>query len=217
MKTAFLATALVLASAALSVKADAQRTSDTYYACYAPPSGVVYRIRSPGAPAGCVEADHIEFSWTSSSVGAGKQPSGGNSSQGGGGAPTVPAGAVMFFDLAACPAGWTVLDAARGRAIVGLPDGGMLQGVVGTALTDRESRPHSHAIDASHATTAAGGAHTHSIEAVSVVSALAGDHNHMGHQVVRGHLARWSGSAARGLEQRHEQRWRRSVSDQHEQ
>src|SRR3954464_4966688 len=36
----------------------------------------------------------------------------------------APAGAVMYFDLASCPAGWTSYDAAGGRYLVGLPAGG---------------------------------------------------------------------------------------------
>jgi hypothetical protein len=36
----------------------------------------------------------------------------------------VPSGAVMAFDLAACPAGWTPMAAAAGRAIIGVNGGG---------------------------------------------------------------------------------------------
>jgi hypothetical protein len=60
---------------------------------------------------------------------------------------TAPAGAVMFFDLPSCPAGWTEFTQARGRYVVGLPAGGTLRGTSGTALSDQESRPvgqHSH-------------------------------------------------------------------------
>jgi hypothetical protein len=62
---------------------------------------------------------------------------------------TAPAGAVMFFNLAACPTGWTELTTARGRYIVGRPSAGTLGATVGTALTDLENRPtgrHSHPI-----------------------------------------------------------------------
>jgi hypothetical protein len=60
-----------------------------------------------------------------------------------------PAGAVSFFNLAACPAGWTELAAARGRYIVGVPTGGTLAGTAGTALSNEENRPvgqHSHGV-----------------------------------------------------------------------
>jgi hypothetical protein len=62
---------------------------------------------------------------------------------------SAPAGAVSFFNLPACPSGWTELTAARGRYIVGLPVGGTLAGTAGTALTDLESRAvgqHTHGV-----------------------------------------------------------------------
>ncbi|MBS0590941.1 MAG: hypothetical protein JSR65_09935 [Proteobacteria bacterium] len=62
----------------------------------------------------------------------------------------TPAGAVMYFNLAACPQGWAELVAARGRYLVGLPAGGTLAQAVGTAMTDGENRPvgqHAHTIN----------------------------------------------------------------------
>ncbi len=62
----------------------------------------------------------------------------------------IPSGAVMFFNLSACPSGWTELTSARGRYIVGLPAGGTLAATVGTALSNQENRPvgqHSHTIN----------------------------------------------------------------------
>ncbi len=62
----------------------------------------------------------------------------------------VPAGAVMFFSLATCPAGWSPLADAEGRYLVGLNAGGTLAGMGGTALGDLEDRPvgrHSHTIN----------------------------------------------------------------------
>jgi hypothetical protein len=61
----------------------------------------------------------------------------------------VPPGAVMFFNLAACPSGWTELVAARGRYVVGVPSGGTLAGTVGTALSNQENRAvgqHGHTV-----------------------------------------------------------------------
>src|SRR4051812_28506459 len=61
----------------------------------------------------------------------------------------APAGAVMSFDLASCPAGWTSYDAAGGRYLVGLPAGGTAGAAVGTALSDQENRPtgqHTHGV-----------------------------------------------------------------------
>lgn len=47
----------------------------------------------------------------------------------------VPRGALMFFNLPACPSGWTELTNARGRVILGLPSGGGLGAMQGTALS----------------------------------------------------------------------------------
>ena len=69
----------------------------------------------------------------------------------------VPAGAVMFFNLGACPAGWMVLPGAQGRYLVGLTPGGTPGTQVGTALRDREERTvsqHTHAVtDPGHSHT----------------------------------------------------------------
>jgi hypothetical protein len=59
----------------------------------------------------------------------------------------APAGAVMFFATATCPAGWTEYAPAQGRYVVGLQPGGTLEKTDGTALTDGEDRPvgkHAH-------------------------------------------------------------------------
>ena len=61
----------------------------------------------------------------------------------------IPAGMVSFFNLAACPTGWTALAAAQGRYLVGLTTGGTLAGTAGNALSDSESRAagvHSHSV-----------------------------------------------------------------------
>jgi hypothetical protein len=60
----------------------------------------------------------------------------------------IPTGAVMHFNLATCPTGWSELIAARGRYVLGLTDGGTLLGTKGTALTNLEDRAvglHTHA------------------------------------------------------------------------
>jgi hypothetical protein len=71
----------------------------------------------------------------------------------------APAGAVMHFDLPACPAGWTEYGAGRGRYLVGLPSGGTAGAAVGTALADQEDRPvgqHTHGVtDPGHSHTVA--------------------------------------------------------------
>lgn len=67
----------------------------------------------------------------------------------------VPAGAVMAFDLDACPAGWTALASAKGRAIVGTTTGlarGALVGNDSLALSTAQIPAHSHKItDPGHA------------------------------------------------------------------
>lgn len=72
----------------------------------------------------------------------------------------VPAGAVMPFDLAACPPGWTALEAAAGRAIVGVSDGLKLGDQVGNdsvTLTESQMPAHTHGInDPEHAHPAPG-------------------------------------------------------------
>lgn len=59
-----------------------------------------------------------------------------------------PAGAVMFFNLAACPSGWTELVAAQGRTIVARPAAGTTGGTVGAPLTNLENRAHAHPVGA---------------------------------------------------------------------
>ena len=63
---------------------------------------------------------------------------------------TSPAGAVMYFDLASCPTGWSDFDAGRGRYLVGVPAGGTPGATVGTALSNQENRPtgqHTHSVN----------------------------------------------------------------------
>ena len=57
-------------------------------------------------------------------------------------------GAVLPFNLGSCPAGWSELEAARGRYVVGLHPAGTLAAVMGTPLDDLENRvvgQHDHA------------------------------------------------------------------------
>lgn len=85
----------------------------------------------------------------------------------------MPSGAVMAFNLAACPAGWSEFTSARGRYIVGLPNGGNLGATVGTGLSNTENRPvgqhshnvndpgHSHGINTSYNHTGGWGAYNY--------------------------------------------------------
>jgi hypothetical protein len=69
--------------------------------------------------------------------------------------PAVPAGAVMAFDLAACPSGWTELTGARGRAIIGADNGhapGSQGGSATVTLSVDQMPTHSHGLmDPGHA------------------------------------------------------------------
>lgn len=93
----------------------------------------------------------------------------------------VPAGAVMFFDLAECPAGWSPMNSAHGRVLVGVPSVGTVGTQVGTPLTDGGARvitevpKHAHTVDPPAATTSTDGAHSHTIGAGG-----ADDNNHTG-------------------------------------
>ena len=61
----------------------------------------------------------------------------------------APSGAVMHFDLASCPLGWSPYNAAFGRYLVGIPDTGTRGAQVGTALADMGNRAvgqHTHAV-----------------------------------------------------------------------
>lgn len=59
----------------------------------------------------------------------------------------VPAGAVMAFDLAACPAGWAELTTARGRTVIGVTGGltrGTAVGSNSVALSVAQLPAHTH-------------------------------------------------------------------------
>ena len=81
----------------------------------------------------------------------------------------VPTGAVMAFKLAKCPPGWSILGAAQGRVLVGLPAGGTLDFTYGSSLTDKTGRfitdvpAHTHSIDPPSTNTNSTGAHAHTV------------------------------------------------------
>lgn len=85
---------------------------------------------------------------------------------------SVPPGAVMAFNLASCPDGWSALTAAQGRYIVG---GGTVGSTVGTPLGDTEDRPvgqHNHPNSNSVAN------HFHSVDPPSTFTFFSGPHSH---------------------------------------
>jgi hypothetical protein len=68
---------------------------------------------------------------------------------------TVPPGAVMLFDLAACPTGWSAFAEGTGRLLMGKPGAGTLKQTFGAALIGNGVPVHGHS-------TAVAGSHTHS-------------------------------------------------------
>lgn len=91
----------------------------------------------------------------------------------------VPSGAIIYFNGATCPTGWSEVTAARGRAVVGMPgSAGTLAGTVGTAFTDLEDRTHTHSVDIGAFNSATTGSHTHTTDIGSFTSGSAGSHNH---------------------------------------
>ncbi|MEE4271728.1 MAG: hypothetical protein V2I67_08640 [Thermoanaerobaculales bacterium] len=76
-------------------------------------------------------------------------------------AESMPPGAITFFALPQCPPGWTEYIGARGRAVVGVPSGGTVEGTLGVPLSNLEERQHQHVYSDSGFTDA-GGVHQHS-------------------------------------------------------
>jgi hypothetical protein len=103
---------------------------------------------------------------------------------------SVPPGAVMMFDLDACPPGWSALTEARGRALVGAPSGGTVLGTVGTAFTDLENRSHTHGVPALSGTAASAGAHSHTVSSTTASATVNWAHTHT--IDVPSHQHRWA-------------------------
>ena len=74
----------------------------------------------------------------------------------------TPEGMVSYFNLAACPAGWSQLPNSAGRIIVGAAAGWSIPGVGGTALSDQEVPKHSHAFTFSPPITSTSESQAHS-------------------------------------------------------
>jgi hypothetical protein len=91
----------------------------------------------------------------------------------------VPRGAVMFFALSSCPAGWSPYSAAEGRAIVGVPPGGTLLALIGPALGPQEDRVHSHGVDLLPLASTSSGGHAHTVDPPATISSASGaSHTH---------------------------------------
>jgi len=92
----------------------------------------------------------------------------------------VPQGAVMTFNLASCPSGWTEVTDAQGRAIVGLPSGGTVAGTVGSPLANLENRTHTHEVNPASTSTTSNGSHEHGYDTPPGNTSFAdiGEHTH---------------------------------------
>ena len=86
----------------------------------------------------------------------------------------------MFFDLESCPDGWSPVEEAEGRVIVGIvdPASKTLGGTVGDPLEDLEDRTHTHAVDPTSTGTSSVGTHTHSVNPPSDNTSTSGSHSH---------------------------------------
>jgi hypothetical protein len=138
---------LVALIGAGAVAAVAQTGGTQLAACYKTKGKTKGTMRFLPKSAGKCKKGEKKVTWSQTGP---QGPQGAAGARGTAGADAIaPAGAVMFFDLAACPAGWTAFDAARGRSLVGLTDGGSLGAAVGTALSDQENRAvgqHAHEV-----------------------------------------------------------------------
>lgn len=132
---------LVALVGAGAVAAIAQSGGKTMAACYKTKGGTMrYLAKSSGK---CKKGEK-KITWNQQGV---QGPAG---ARGATGADAIaPSGAVMFFDLAACPAGWSAYENARGRYVVGLNSAGTQAAQVGTPLGDQENRAvgqHAHGL-----------------------------------------------------------------------
>lgn len=84
--------------------------------------------------------------------------------------PQLPPGMVAYFDSSTCPTGWSPLEEAQGRAIVGIPEDGTVLGSVGMPLDDLEDRPHTHNVDPGPTDTSSAPGHSHDTPAQNGLS-----------------------------------------------
>lgn len=108
----------------------------------------------------------------------------------------VPPGAVMFFDLASCPEGWTEMTDAQGRTLVGLPSNGTLGGTVGSALGDRENRSHTHSVNPPAFNSSTAGNHSHTVNPPNTGTTSGGSHSH---QVFSFDGSTWTAGSGTGI------------------
>lgn len=101
------------------------------------------------------------------------------------GVSSTPSGAVVFFNLATCPDGWTEMTGLRGRVPMALPNGGTLGATVGIELDDEGTRvitqvpSHSHTVNPPSSTSSATGSHSHGVDPPSTTTNTNGEHSHV--------------------------------------
>jgi len=106
-------------------------------------------------------------------VATGKVQEGGNA--------LISAGTIIFYDGTSCPSGWSEYTAARGRFIVGVPDGGTLEGTAaGSPLTDLQSTGliHKHTADPASAATSSVGSNNVSTSGGDCPNIIINSHSH---------------------------------------
>ncbi|MBU2652711.1 MAG: hypothetical protein KKA81_17425 [Bacteroidetes bacterium] len=94
----------------------------------------------------------------------------------------VPSGAVMTFDLASCPSGWSPLVGAQNRFIVG--SGGLYvrnsSGGANTSSLSVANLPsHIHSVDPPDTATTSAGTHSHTVNPDPASTSSNGNHSHI--------------------------------------
>src|SRR4051794_37318592 len=108
---------------------------------------ISWNVQGPAGPAGVTGAPGSQ-----GNAGAPGEPGapGAPGAPGNPGADALaPGGAVMYFDLADCPAGWSSYAKGLGRYVVGKHAAGTLGSTVGAPLANTENRAtgqHTHAV-----------------------------------------------------------------------
>lgn len=141
--------ALIVAVAGGSLAAGQSASNGSIFACVRKHGGAVRLVSRPK----CRTARERLVTWNRRGV-PGKDGAPGAAGAAGatgpaGTASPIPSNLVAYFDGSSCPSGWTPFEPARGRYLVGIPTGGTLDALVGTALSDQENRPtgrHNHAV-----------------------------------------------------------------------
>jgi hypothetical protein len=136
------------AVAADSLTGAGSSSSQQVYVCVKKSGKTKGQMRVVAAKTKCKRTER-KLSWAAQGPAGPTGPSGpaGGSAAGASG---VPSGAVDFYALSQCPAGWSPYEPARGRYVVGVNGGGNVEGAVGTALGDGENRAvgqHDHGVN----------------------------------------------------------------------